>query len=133
MSAKTQPTDQSKDCNELSIQNGRETTPIAESGVVNSSSIEAPKKTSRTGRVLKPSAKQQAANDASASRVSRITGNESQSYNLTFISSVKETDEYYAAEEKSRERAPKVQTMEQVLTNLGSAVTTQTRPLRPRN
>ena len=55
------------------------------------------------------------------------------STNLTFISSVKETDEYYAAEEKSRERAPKVQTMEQVLTNLGSAVTTQTRPLRPRN
>ena len=83
--------------------------------------------------MLKPSAKQQAANDASASRVSRITGNESQSYNLTFISSVKETDEYYAAEEKSRERAPKVQTMEQVLTNLGSAVTTQTQPLRPRN
>ena len=77
MSTKTQPTDRSKDCNELSTQNGRDTTPIAESGVVTSSSIEAPKKTSRTGRVLKPSAKQQAANDTSASRVSRITGNES--------------------------------------------------------
>ena len=51
---------------------------------------------------------------------------------LIFMSSVKETDEYYAAEKKSRER-PKVQTTEQVLTKLGSAVTTQTRHLCPRN
>ena len=35
--------------------------------------------------------------------------------NLTFIGSVKETDEYYAVNKKSRERAPKVQTTQQVL------------------
>ncbi len=52
---------------------------------------------------------------------------------LTFISSSKEADEHYAAEKKPRERAPKGQTMEQVLTNLGSAVTTLTRPFRPMN
>lgn len=57
----------------------------------------------------------------------------SPSTKLTFIGSVKECDAYYAAEKESRKRAPKVQTMEQVLTKLGSAVTTQTRPLRPRN
>ncbi len=77
MSAKTPPTDQSKDCNELSIQNGRATYPISVSGQVTSSSNEAPKKTSRTGRVLKPSAKQKAANNASASRVDRIAGKDS--------------------------------------------------------
>ena len=80
MSAKTNPTEPSKDCNELSIQNGRATTPITESGLTASPSTEAPKKKSQNGRVLKPSAKVQAqidANKANASRVNRINGAES--------------------------------------------------------
>ena len=80
MSAKTPPTDDSKDCNGLSIQKGWDTTPTAESGAATSPITAAPKKTSRSGRALKPTLKQKAridGNNASASRVSRIIGNES--------------------------------------------------------
>ena len=59
MSAKTQPTEPSKDCNELSIQIGRATTPMPGSGAATSSSTSAPKGRSRSGRQLKPSVKQQ--------------------------------------------------------------------------
>ncbi len=83
MSAITQPTDPTEDCNELSTQNGRATAPVTEVEVDVSTRDDAPKTTSRSGRVLKPSGKQKAldddrkARDASKqpSNVDRIKGN----------------------------------------------------------
>lgn len=83
MSAITQPTDPSEDCNELSTQNGREVTPVTEVEVDVSTRDEAPKTTSRSGRARKPSDKQKALDDDKKARaapkqpsnVDRIKGN----------------------------------------------------------
>jgi hypothetical protein len=63
MSTKDQPTDPSDGCNELSIQNGKATTPVTDSETLISARNESPKKTPRRGRTVKLSAKAQALAD----------------------------------------------------------------------
>lgn len=83
MSAITEPTDPTEDGNEPSTQIGREVTPVTGVEVDVSTRDGAPKTTSRSGRVRKPSGKQKAldddrrARDASKqpSNVDRIKGN----------------------------------------------------------
>ncbi len=53
--------------------------------------------------------------------------------NLTFISSTEEADTFYAEKKNARKRAPKGRESEDVIADLGEAVSSQTLPLRPRN